>query len=186
MVKSLKALDPKTGHVHVIVDTPKGHRNKYHYEEEKDLFLLKTVLPAGMVFPFDFGFIPGTQGDDGDPLDILVLTDEPAIQGSLVMTRLLAVIEAEQTEKGETERNDRLIGVAAPSREYQSIEALDQLNPALIEEIEHFFISYNELSGKEFRPVGRAGPERARELIKSASQRRRPAPRTASSASSRP
>jgi inorganic pyrophosphatase len=171
-VKALKPLDQKTGHVHVIVDTPKGHRNKYHYEKGKELFLLKSVLPAGMVFPFDFGFIPGTQGEDGDPLDILVLTDEPAIQGSLVMTRLLAVIEAEQTERGKTNRNDRLIGVAAASREYRSVESLDQLNPDLVEEIEHFFVSYNELSGKVFRPVGRAGPERAHKLINNASKHR--------------
>uniref|UniRef100_Q022W2 inorganic diphosphatase n=1 Tax=Solibacter usitatus (strain Ellin6076) TaxID=234267 RepID=Q022W2_SOLUE len=176
IVKALKAFDQKSGHFHVIIDTPKGHRNKYHYEEDKDLFLLKSVLPAGMVFPFDFGFVPGTHGDDGDPLDILVLTDEPAIQGSLVMTRLLAVIEAEQTEQGETNRNDRLIGIAAASREYQSVESLDQLNPNLIEEIKHFFVTYNELSGKAFRPLGAAGADRARKLIESAAKR---APRSA-------
>jgi len=169
-VKVLNALDRKTGHVHVIVETPKGHRNKYHYEEDQELFLLKSVLPAGMVFPFDFGFIPRTEGEDGDPLDILVLADEPAIQGSLVMTRLLAVIQASQTEKGKTNRNDRLIGVAAASREYRSVESLDQLNPDLIEEIEHFFVSYNELSGKVFQPLGRAGPEVARKLIEDASK----------------
>jgi inorganic pyrophosphatase len=62
------------------------------------LFVLKSVLPSGMAFPFDFGFIPGTRGEDGDPLDVLVLLDEPAIQGVLEPTRLIAVIEAEQTE----------------------------------------------------------------------------------------
>jgi inorganic pyrophosphatase len=169
-VKVPNAFDQKTGHVHVIVDTPKGHRNKYHYDEDKELFLLKSVLPAGMVFPFDFGYVPRTKGEDGDPLDILVLTDEPAIQGALVMTRLLAVIKAEQTEQGKTGRNDRLIGIAAASRQYRSVESLDQLSPDLIEEIEHFFVSYNELSGKVFRPLGREGPEVARKLIEHASK----------------
>ena len=88
-----------------------------------------------------------------------VVWDEPAFQGSLVLTRLIAVIEAEQTEKGKTEHNDRLIGVAAISREYRSVESPDQLSPDLMVEIEHFFISYNHLAGKEFRPVGRAGAD---------------------------
>ena len=84
------------------------------------------------------------------------------------MTRLLAVIEAEQTENGKTERNDRLIGIAAASREYRSVESLEQLNPDLVEEIEQFFVSYNKLSGKVFRPIGRAGADRARKLIDAA------------------
>jgi inorganic pyrophosphatase len=168
----LPPFEPKTGHVHVIVETPKGHRAKYSFDKKKQLFLLKSLLPAGMVFPFDFGFIPGTKAEDGDPLDILVLIDEPATQGCLVITRLLAVIEAEQTEKGKTNRNDRLIGIAVASRQYKSIESLDQLSSDLLEEIEHFFISYNELMGKTFRPTGRAGADRARELVKAAHRKK--------------
>lgn len=170
-MKGLQSFAPGTGHVQAIVETPKGHRAKYSYDEEKQLFVLKSMLPAGMVFPFDFGFIPATRGEDGDPLDILVLIDQPATQGSLVMTRLLAVIEAEQTEQGKTERNDRLIGVAAVSHQYRSVESLDQLSPELVEEIEHFFISYNELAGKSFRPLRRAGADRAAELIKAAQEK---------------
>ncbi len=164
----LEPFEEGTGHVRVIVETPKGHRNKYSYDEKNGLFRVKSMLPAGMVFPFDFGFIPGTRAEDGDPVDILVLIDESATQGSLVVTRLLAVIEAQQTEGGKTWRNDRLIGVAAVSRDFRSVESLEQLSSDLLEEIEHFFISYNELSGKKFRPLGRAGPERARELIEAA------------------
>jgi inorganic pyrophosphatase len=168
MIKDLGPFEPKSGHAQMIVETPKDYRGKYSYDEKKELFVLKSLLPAGMAFPFDFGFIPGTRGEDGDPLDILVLIDEPATQGSLVLTRLLAVIEAEQTEKGKTERNDRLIGVAAVSRHYRSVESLEQLSPDLWEEIEHFFISYNELAGKRFKPVRRSGADRARELINAA------------------
>src|SRR5581483_4218718 len=115
---------------------------KYSYDSERGVFVLKSLLPSGMVFPFDFGFIPGTRADDGDPIDILVLIDEPAAQGSLVLARLVAVIEAEQTEKGKTERNDRLIGIAAISHDYRSVQALEQLSGDLLQEIEHFFISY--------------------------------------------
>jgi inorganic pyrophosphatase len=167
-MKNLQPFDPRTGHLQTIIETPKGRRNKYSYDEKKRLFVLKSMLPAGMVFPFDFGYIPGTLAPDGDPLDILVLIDEPATQGSLVWTRLLAVIEAEQTEGGKTNRNDRLIGAAAVSHEYRSVQSLDQLSPDLVEEIEHFFVSYNELAGKKFRQVGRAGAHPARQLIEAA------------------
>jgi inorganic pyrophosphatase len=167
-MKGIEPFDPDTGHVNVIVDTPKGHRAKYHYERGKQVFMLKSMLPAGMAFPFDFGFVPGTKAEDGDPVDILVLNDEPAAQGSLVKARLIAVIEAEQTEHGKTNRNDRLIGIAAASREYKSVESPDQLSPDLLEEIEHFFIAYNELAGKKFRPLRRTGADRARELIEAA------------------
>jgi len=171
-MKAIPPFDPKSGNVNVIIETPKGCRAKYSYDDKRDLYLLKSLLPAGMAFPFDFGFIPETVGEDGDPLDILVLIDEPALQGSLVPTRLIAVIEAEQTEGDETERNDRLIGIASASRQYRSVQSLEQLSPDLIAEIEHFFISYNELAGKKFRPLSRAGADRAVKLIKSARRRK--------------
>ena len=164
-VEDLPPLDAESGHAHVIVETPKGCRHKYTFDPDLRLYRLKSSLPAGMVFPFDFGFLPGTKAQDGDPLDVLVLGDEPAQQGSLVLTRLIAVIEAEQTEKGKTVRNDRLIGVAIASRDYRSVESPQQVSPDLMTEIEHFFISYNQLAGKQFRPVGRAGPDRARALV---------------------
>jgi inorganic pyrophosphatase len=167
-MKPLSPFVKESEHVHVIIDTPKGSRNKYHYDEEKELFLLKSVLPVGMSFPFDFGFIPGTRAADGDPVDILVLLDQPATQGSLVIARLIAVIEAEQTEQGKTSRNDRLIGIGTASRDYRSVESLDQLSPDLPDQIEHFFISYNELAGKKFQPLARAGPGRARALVEAA------------------
>jgi inorganic pyrophosphatase len=65
----------------VIIETPKGSRNKYAYDPEEHIFGLKTVLPAGMAFPYDFGFVPSTMGGDGDPLDVLVLMDEAAFPG---------------------------------------------------------------------------------------------------------
>jgi inorganic pyrophosphatase len=152
--------------LNVVVETPKGSRNKYDYDEGLGLFKLGGVLPSGASFPFDFGFVPSTVGGDGDPLDVLVLMDEPAFTGCLVRTRLVGVIEAEQTERdGETTRNDRLVGVAADSRLHNRVRTLEQLGTTLLEEIEHFFVSYNQVKGKEFRPLGRFGPERARELV---------------------
>src|ERR1051325_9742394 len=154
------------GEVNVIIETPKGHRNKYNYDEETGLFKLGGVLPSGAFFPFDFGFVPSTVGGDGDPLDVLVLMDEPAFAGCLVSVRLVGVIEAEQTERdGETTRNDRLIGVAAESRLHKGVRTVKGLGPALLDEIEHFFVSYNEFKGKRFEPLARSGPKRATELV---------------------
>jgi inorganic pyrophosphatase len=159
----LLAFDGETDRLNVIIETPKGVRNKYNYDPERGFFKLKKTLPLGLVFPFDFGFVPSTQGEDGGPLDILVLLEEPTFCGCLIVTRLVGVIEAEQTEGGETIRNDRLIGVA--EMQQPEVHTLEDLNPATISQIEHFFISYNEVEGKKFRPLRRAGPDVARELV---------------------
>jgi inorganic pyrophosphatase len=152
--------------VNVVIETPQGSRNKFNYDEELGLFKLGGVLPAGAVFPFDFGFVPETLGGDGDPLDVLVLMDEPAFAGCLVEARLIGVIEAEQTERdGESTRNDRLIGVAAKARTHKNVRRLGQLDDHLVAEIEHFFVSYNEIKGKTFKPLGRHGSRRAREIV---------------------
>ena len=149
----------------VVIETPKGSRNKFDYDPELGLFRLGGVLPLGAVFPFDFGFVPSTLGGDGDPLDVLTLMDEPAFTGCLVTVRLLGVIEAEQSEGGETTRNDRLIAVAANSRNHYDVRSLDDINANRIDEIEHFFVSYNVSKGKRFTPLGRSGPERARQIV---------------------
>jgi inorganic pyrophosphatase len=170
MMNLLETLPPFTPNSHianVIIDTPKGCRNKFAYDPARKAYTLKTVLPAGSSFPFDFGSIAGTIADDGDPLDVLVLMDEPAFVGCLVESRLIGVIEAKQKENGKTERNDRLIAVAAESHTHRGIKRLSDLDSILLKEIEHFFISYNAQRGKQFKPTARHGPKRARNLVKS-------------------
>jgi inorganic pyrophosphatase len=149
----------------VVIETPKGSRNKYDYDPEVGLFRLGGVLPLGAVFPFDFGFVPSTLGGDDDPLDVLVLMDEPAFTGCLVSVRLIGVIEAEQTEDGQTTRNDRLIAVAANSRNHHDLHSLQDISANRIDEIEHFFVSYNVSKGKHFTPLGRSGCDRARQIV---------------------
>src|SRR5437868_2854026 len=169
LLSKLKPFDRESGNLNVVIDTPKGCRNKYAFDFEINAYKLKAVLPHGAVFPFDFGSIPGTVAPDGDPLDVLVLMDEPAFVGCLVEARLIGVIEAEQTEGGETAKNDRLIAVAASSRNHNEVVSLDQLSGNLVDEIEHFFVSYNQVKGKRFKPLGRHGPERARRLVEEGS-----------------
>jgi inorganic pyrophosphatase len=164
------------GELNVVIETPKGSRNKYDYDQVLGLFKLGGVLPAGAVFPFDFGFVPSTLGGDGDPLDVLVLMDEPAFAGCLVVARLIGVVEAEQTERdGETTRNDRLVCVASKSRTHRGVRSLGTLPEVLVDEIEHFFVSYNQAKGKEFNPLGRHGPVRARKVVEEGAARFRSA-----------
>src|SRR5438094_622867 len=165
LLKRLPPFDPKSGTLNVVIDTPKGCRSKFAYDMKRKAYVLKSVLPQGALFPFDFGSIPGRVADDGDPLDALVLMDEPAFCGCLIESRLVGVIEAEQSEDGKTERNDRLIAVAAKSQIHADIKALSDLSPALLNEIAHFFISYNQERGKKFRPVGLHGRERMMEWL---------------------
>jgi inorganic pyrophosphatase len=163
-----------SGHVNAIIDTPKGSRNKFKYDEKIGIFRLGGALPLGAVFPFDFGYIPSTKADDGDPLDILILMDDPAFVGCLVPAKLIGVLEANQTEDEVRTRNDRLIAVAADSRNHSHIRFLGDLNSNLVHEIERFFVSYNETKGKKFEILGRFGPDRAAALIESCHRRFRP------------
>jgi len=156
----------------VVIETPKGSPNKLAFEPRYGTFVLKGVLPAGAVFPFDFGFVPSTHADDGDPLDVLVLMDAPVFPGCIVPSRLIGVIEAEQSEDGQTERNDRLLAVAANSATHRSIQTLSDLNQDLVAQIEHFFVSYNEIKGKRFRVKGQAGKKRALTLVTAAMKKR--------------
>ncbi len=159
-------LDRKKAECRVIIETPKNRRNKFDYDPESDLFKLGGLLPEGMMFPFDFGFIPSTLGGDGDPLDIMVLMDEPAHVGCLVDVRIIGVIQATQTENGKTETNDRLLGVAVHSYQHEHISSIDQLNASLLEQLEQFFVSYNKLRGKKFKLENQGGPKRALSIIK--------------------
>jgi inorganic pyrophosphatase len=140
------------GCINVVIETPARTQSKYVYEKQLGIFKLKKVLPMGMVFPFSFGFIPNTLGGDGDPLDVLVIMDEPGWPGCLVTCRLLGVLQAVQ-KSGEGEvRNDRLIAVSEVTTLYQGIEQITGLNKSMVAQIESFFIEYNRQEGKTFIP----------------------------------
>src|SRR5438876_10334707 len=98
----------------------------------------------GMMFPYDFGFIPSTLGEDGDPLDILVLMDAPAHVGCLIEVRVIGVIKAEQIDRGKTKSNDRLLGVAVHSYDHEDLETINDVSKTLLDQLEEFFISYNK------------------------------------------
>ena len=171
-LSELEPFDPKKGAFNVIIETTRGARTKLTYDPERDLFEATKVLPEGMSFPFDFGFIPSTKADDGDPLDVLVLTDEPLPTGTLVPSRLIGVIEARQTERdGTSANNHRLVAVANVSVLFADVRRFDDLPAPVTSQIEHFFISYNEQAGKTFEPRGRNGYRKAETIVEQASRR---------------
>ncbi|GAA3751566.1 inorganic diphosphatase [Terriglobus aquaticus] len=154
----------------VVIETPKGSRNKYAFDGDRLCFQLKKTLPAGMVFPYDFGFVPSTEASDGDELDVLVLMDEPAFVGCVLGVRLIGVITGEdQLPEGETQRNDRLLAVAEASDLYAGIQHVNDLPEPLMRHMEEFFQNYPRvLSQKEFKLLGTEGPEVAQKLIEEA------------------
>jgi len=157
------------GHQTVVIETPKGSHNKYSHDPDRGVFELTKVLPEGEAFPFDFGYVPRTLGGDGDPLDVLLLMDQPAFPGCVVAARPIGVIEARQGERknrgAKSVRNDRLIAVATESKVHRGIDRLDDLPGPLVEQIEEFFRSYNEKQGRVFTPLRRASPATARRLV---------------------
>ena len=149
----------------VIVETPRGSRNKLAFDANQKIFTLKAVLPAGMTFPYDFGFLPQTKAPDGDPLDVLLLMDEPATPGIAVRSRLIGVIEGEQLDHGKKVRNDRLLAVAKASHIYANVRSLDDLPGQLIRELEDFFVNYHRLEGKRYKLVSCKGTHAALRLV---------------------
>jgi inorganic pyrophosphatase len=154
----------------VVIETPKGSRNKFAFDPKEHIFELKKVLPAGMAFPYDFGFVPSTIADDGDPIDVLVLMDEPAFPGCVLTCRPIGVIEGEQGEKKKKERNDRIIAVEQDAHSWADIQTIDDLGKEFCQELEEFFINYHKLSGKKYRVLAVKGPDKARKLVKAGRQ----------------
>ena len=158
--------------IDVIIETPKGSRNKIKYDPGMKAFKLSKVMPEGMIFPYDFGFVPSTSAEDGDPLDILVLTDEPLFPGCHVQCLLIGAIEAKQKEKGKTHRNDRLIAVAQQSLLYSSVKTIEEINPTVLSQIEAFFVNYQRVRNIGVTILGLRGPRRALELLRKAMVRK--------------
>jgi len=164
----LKPLEKREGLLQVIIETPKGSRNKFAFDPDQRVFSLKRVLPAGMTFPYDFGFVPQTLAPDGDPLDVLLLMDEPAYPGVVVRSRLLGVIEGEQVQGKKKTRNDRLLAVAEANHLYANIRRWQDLPTKFMKELEEFFVNYHRLQGKKYRLLGLRNSAQAERLIKQA------------------
>lgn len=156
------------GHVKAIIETPRGSKNKYVYDPESGLFECSQALRGGMTFPFDFGFIPSTRAEDGDPLDIIIMMDEPAFPGCLVHARIIGVLEASQAEPaGSTNmiRNDRLLGVHLRSVNYGAMQDWKELPKTMLDDFQTFLELNNQCKGKEFHVHGWKSPRVAYQTL---------------------
>lgn len=152
--------------VSVIIETPKGSGQKYDYDPQTGKMKLKKVMPLGLVFPFDFGFIPGTVGGDGDPMDVLVVSEVSAFSGCAMDCRIIGAFKVVQQERnGERMRNDRLIAVPEVSQRYADVTSLHDLSKTIVEQAIAFFTSYNEQAGKKFSVLGKLSAAKAFQLI---------------------
>jgi inorganic pyrophosphatase len=168
-------LDDSARCCRAVIETPASARAKFGYDPDLDRFVLKGVLPAGMAFPLDFGFIPGTLGEDGDPVDVLVLSEAALPVGCVANVRLIGVIEAEQTEahdgKCRTVRNDRLVARLAESRAYENIGEVEQLGDGFTDELARFFTTYNSLKDKKFEVLRIRDSKAACDAVQAGSDR---------------
>jgi inorganic pyrophosphatase len=157
--------------VNIVVETPKGARAKMKYDGKADVFRFEKLLPLGHAFPFDFGFLPSTLGGDGDPMDVLLIGEEPSPVGCVVLGKVIGVLEGKQTENGKNERNDRIIAVPLDAKSRKPMMPAPRVDKALGKAISDFFVSYNARQGKRFVPLGFHGPKHALQLVKSSMQR---------------
>src|ERR1700744_966000 len=139
----------KDGDVYVVVETPRGSRAKFDYDPKLDSFTLSKSLLTGLTYPHDWGFVPSTKADDGDPLDVMVVHDEASFPGVVLTCRVIGILQIEQKRKGKKERNDRLFAVPRRSHSEQALQDVKDLSKPIQQELEEFFKATDELEDKE-------------------------------------
>jgi inorganic pyrophosphatase len=147
--------------VRAIVEIPKNSANKYEYDGELGVFRLDRALYSPMHYPGDYGFIPGTLAQDGDPLDVLVLVQEPSFPGCLIVVRPVGILNMVD----QAERDQKVIAVPRNDPRYNQVHTMDQIFHHVRRELEHFFSIYKELEGRTTRMEGWGGPHDARKAI---------------------
>ncbi len=136
--------------VYAVVEIPKGSRNKYEYDKDKEAFALDRVLYSPVYYPAEYGIIPQTLYDDGDPMDILVLIDQPTFPGCIIESRPVGMMK--MIDGGE--KDDKILAVPVEDPHFKDAKDISDINPHLLEEIMHFFAEYKRLEGKETEVIG--------------------------------
>ncbi len=147
--------------VRAIIEIPKNSSNKYEYDGNLGVFRLDRALYSPLHYPGDYGFIPGTLADDGDPLDIIVLVNEPSFTGCLMEARPVGILNMFD----QTESDQKILAVPNRNPRFESIHTIDQVFPHTRREIEYFFSIYKELQGVKTEITGWEGPREARRAI---------------------
>ena len=145
----------------MIVEIPKNSGNKYEYDGKLGVFRLDRALYSPMHYPGDYGFIPGTRADDGDPLDVLALVEEPSFPGCLIEVRPVGILNMVDNDLAD----QKIVAVPNRNPRYDEVHTMDQIFPHVRREIEHFFAIYKELEGKKTKMLGWGRPMESREGI---------------------
>ena len=162
------------GAVNVFIETPKGSRHKYDLDSS-GLFRIGLELPEGVTFPFSFGFVPNTLAEDGDALDIMLVTAGSVPSGALIESRLIGVLKMENDEDGKMARNDRVVAVANMSRIFGGTTTLSEMLDGFAWDLEEFFDTYNRMIERPFRIIGRGEKDEAMDMLEKAEARKREA-----------
>jgi inorganic pyrophosphatase len=153
------------GALHVVVESPRGSRVKLKYEARYGVFMLSRPLILGVVYPFDWGFVPSTRAADGDPLDAMVLSEAATYPGVLLACRAIGVVRITQKGDKGRERNDRVVAVPVKAPRTDGIEDARQLQERVRREIAQFFLTAVALTDKQVMLEGWDGPEAAEKLV---------------------
>ncbi|MBP9728005.1 MAG: inorganic diphosphatase [Candidatus Moranbacteria bacterium] len=148
--------------INVIVEIQKGSKNKYEIDKENGLIKLDRAMKSAQDYPFDYGFVPQSLWDDGDALDVVLLTTYPLFPGILVEARPVAVMRMIDGGEGD----DKIIAVPKHDPRWEEVQDLSQLNKHTIKEIQHFFETYKTIDGKTVEISGVEGREAAYEAVK--------------------
>ena len=152
--------------VHVVVETPRGARAKLDFDPKLKTFVLKKPLILGLSYPYDFGFIPSTKAEDGDPVDVMVIHDAATCPGLLMRCEVIGVLQTLQRTKHKQIRNDRVIGIPENAHRERELHDVRDLPPEVKEELEKFFVATDELESKTLKFLGWKGPAEAKKLIR--------------------
>lgn len=153
--------------VNVVVEIPRGSRNKVEFDKEEGVFRLDRVLHAPLHYPGDYGFVPGTLSADGDALDVLVLVEEPTFTGCVLSGRPVGLLELVDEE----ERDEKVLAVPVHDPRFEGVQELEDVPDHLLREVEYFFDVYKELEGKETASLGWRSGGHARETVEEAVRR---------------
>jgi len=147
--------------VNAVIEISRGQTNKYEYDKQLHVFRLDRNLYSPVHYPGDYGFIPSTLSDDGDPLDVLVLVDAPSFTGCVMTVRPIGVLEMVDQEK----KDEKILAVGTNNPIYKGVRDYSELYPHLLLEIEHFFSVYKELEAKTTRISGWEDATEARKMV---------------------
>lgn len=158
------------GDLHVVIETPRGSRAKLDYDPKLEAFTLSKSLLIGLTYPHDWGFVPSTKAEDGDPIDMMVVHEAATFPGLVLSCRVIGILQIEQRSKGKAERNDRLFAVPRQSHAEQGLRDVRDLSKPMQEELEKFFIATDELEAKTLKVLGWKGPKVALKAVQKAAK----------------